>query len=98
MRGICSKLRTPACRLGSAIPVSCAESSGKLNPEGGITLFYDSPEAIRADNSPSSSVPDLRTVVEHCLPKLEIISAVLDITDETASEATLRVIIGDLHC
>ncbi len=50
-----------------------------------------------ADNSPSGSVPDLRTVVEHCLPKLKIISAVLDIYDGTDSAAALREIIGDLQ-
>ena len=49
-----------------------------------------------ADNSPSGSVPDLKAVVEHCLPRLKIISAVLDIYDGTDNAAALREIITDL--
>lgn len=49
------------------------------------------------DNSQSGSVPDLRTVVEHCLPRLTIISAVLNIYEGTGNAAALREIIGQLQ-
>src|SRR5260370_16768296 len=50
-----------------------------------------------ADNSPSGSVPDLKAVVEHCQPRLKIISAVLNIDDGTDNAAALREIITDLQ-